>query len=114
MATVIVPAHNESAVIADCLNSIVDQQGVDHLIVACNGCTDNTVEIVKEQFTGVHCLNIREPSKVNALNEAEAKAKELGMVFPVFYIDADTTLSQNAVSHITQALQNSPILLAAP
>jgi glycosyltransferase involved in cell wall biosynthesis len=114
MATIIVPAHNESAVIADCLNSIVDQQGVDHVIVACNGCTDNTVEIVREQFPGVHCLDIRKPSKVNALNAAEAKARELGMVFPVFYIDADTSLGPNAVSHITKALETSPILLAAP
>ena len=114
MATVIVPAHNESAVIADCLDSIVHQEGVDHVIVACNGCTDNTVDIVREQFPEVHCLDIRRPSKVNALNEAEAKAKELGMVFPVFYIDADTALSQNAVSHITKTLETSPVLLAAP
>jgi glycosyltransferase involved in cell wall biosynthesis len=114
MATIIVPAHNESAVIADCLNSIVNQQGVDQVIVACNGCTDNTVGIVRERFPNVHCLDIRKPSKVNALNEAEAKAKELGMVFPVFYIDADTTLSQDAISNIVKTLEASPILLAAP
>ena len=58
MATIIVPAHNESAVIADCLNSIVNQQGVDHVIVACNGCTDNTAESVREQFPDVHCLDL--------------------------------------------------------
>ena len=114
MVTIIVPAHNESAVIADCLNSIVNQQGVDHVIVACNGCTDNTAEIVREQFPDVHCLDIPKPSKVNALNEAEAKAKELGMVFPAFYIDADTTLGPNAVNHIAKTLETSPILLAAP
>ena len=53
MATIIVPAHNEETVIADCLNSIVNQTGIDHVIVACNGCTDKTVEIVRSQFPDV-------------------------------------------------------------
>lgn len=114
MATVIVPAHNESAVISDCLESIVDQEGVDHVIVACNGCSDDTADIVRTRFPGVHCLDIPEASKTNALNVAEAKAKELGMVFPSFYIDADTRLGPNAVKTIDEALASSPVLLAAP
>ncbi|NNE35976.1 MAG: glycosyltransferase family 2 protein [Rhodothermales bacterium] len=114
MATVIVPAHNESAVISDCLESIVDQEGVDDVIVACNGCSDDTADIVRLRFPGVHCLDIAEASKTNALNVAEEKAKELGMVFPLFYIDADTRLGPNAVKIIDEALASSPILLAAP
>ena len=70
MATVIVPAHNEAGVIEDCLNSIIKQDGIDHLIVACNGCTDNTADIVKTSFPSAICLDIEKPSKVNALNEA--------------------------------------------
>jgi len=114
MATVIVPAHNESAVISDCLESIVGQEGVDHVIVACNGCSDDTADIVRAHFPGVHCLDIPEASKTNALNVAEAKAKELGMVFPCFYIDADTRLGPNAVKTIAEALASSSVLLAAP
>jgi glycosyltransferase involved in cell wall biosynthesis len=71
MATVIVPAHNEENGIADCLNSIINQAGVDHIIVPCNGCTDRTVEIVQSQFPDVVCLDIEKPSKTNALNVAE-------------------------------------------
>ncbi len=114
MATVIVPAHNEASVIEDCLNSIVNQAGVDHIIVPCNGCTDNTAEIVKTKFPDVICLEIQKPSKTNALNIAEQKAKELGVSYPVFFIDADTQLSNNAIELIIQSMQNGNPLLAAP
>lgn len=114
MATVIVPAHNEASVIEACLNSIVNQNGIDHIIVPCNGCTDNTVEIVQSKFPNVVCLDIEKPSKTNALNIAEEKAQELGISYPVFYIDADTQLSKNCIPHITKAMNNSAIKLSAP
>lgn len=115
MATVIVPAHNEASVIQDCLDSIVNQSGIDHIIVPCNGCTDNTVDIVKSNYPQVICLNIEKPSKTNALNIAEKKAKELGITYPIFYIDADTRLSENSIQHITQAMHsNNNRLLCAP
>ena len=114
MATVIVPAHNEASVIEDCLNSIINQQGIDHIIVPCNGCTDNTVEIVETKYPSIVCLDIEKPSKTNALNVAEEKAKELGISYPIFYIDADTQLSENAIQHITNAMSNGSTLLSAP
>jgi glycosyltransferase involved in cell wall biosynthesis len=114
MATIIVPAHNEASVIEDCLNSIVNQTGIDHVIVACNGCSDDTVEIVKSKYPNTICLDIEKPSKTNALNVAEAKAKELGISYPIFYIDADTQISPNAIKHISDSMHNSNILLSAP
>jgi len=114
MATVIVPAHNEASVIEDCLNSIINQSGVDHIIVPCNGCTDNTVDIVKTKFPNVVCLDIEKPSKTNALNVAEEKAKELGISHPIFYIDTDTQLSENAIQHISEIMDSGEVLLAAP
>lgn len=114
MATVIVPAHNESSVIEDCLNSIIKQPGIDNIIVSCNGCTDNTVDIVKTKFPNVICLDIEKPSKTNALNAAEEKAKKLGISYPIFYIDADTQLSENAIQHISEIMDSGDILLSAP
>lgn len=114
MATVIVPAHNEASVIENCLNSIINQKGIDHIIVPCNGCTDGTVELVRTKFPSVICLYIEKPSKTNALNVAEEKAKELGVSYPIFYIDADTQLSENAIQHITKSMDGSTIQLAAP
>jgi len=115
MATVIVPAHNEASVIEDCLHSIVHQDGIDHIIVACNGCTDNTVDIVRSKFPQVVCLDIETPSKTNALNVAEEKARELGISYPIFYIDADTQLSDNCIPKISRAMaENDELYLTAP
>lgn len=110
MATVIVPAHNEASVIRRCLNSIIGQEGLDTLIVACNGCTDETVAIVRKEYPQAICLDITTPSKVNALNEAEKHIRS----WPVFYIDADTRLSANTIADISNAMQDGFTLLAAP
>ena len=114
MATVIIPAHNEAGVIEACLESIINQAEIDNIIVACNGCTDNTADIVRKKYPSIHCLDISTPSKVNALNEAETFARELGLTFPVYYIDADTRLSENCVQRVNQYLETNDILLAAP
>ncbi|MGB1010311.1 MAG: glycosyltransferase [Thiolinea sp.] len=110
MASVIVPAHNEANVIENCLNSLRHQQGIDKIIVACNGCSDDTAEIVRVNYPEVTCLDIATPSKVNALNEAEKHVTS----WPVFYIDADTRLSENAISTISAAMESGELLLAAP
>ncbi len=112
MACVIVPAHNEANVIANCLDSLRAQEGsdIDKIIVACNGCTDNTADIVRQHYPETVCLEIATPSKVNALNEAEKQVTS----WPVFYIDADTRLSSNATRLITAALEHDDLLLAAP
>lgn len=110
MASVIVPAHNEATVIRACLDSLLQQPGVERIVVACNGCTDNTAAIVQQDYPQVTCLDIATPSKVNALNEAEKHVSS----WPVFYIDADTRLSTGAIQVISQAMGSGELLLAAP
>ena len=111
MASVIVPAHNEAAVIQRCLDSLIHQDKLDTLVVACNGCTDNTVEIVSKNYPDVICLDIEKPSKTNALNEAEKYVSS----FPIFYLDADTVLQAGAIANIVEHLNNNPHLkLVAP
>jgi len=110
MTTVIVPAHNEASVIEACLDSIITQQEVEQIIVACNGCTDNTVEIVRKKYPNLLCLDIKKPSKTNALNEAEKHSHS----FPVYYLDADTRISENTIVLINQHLAAGKSLLAAP
>ncbi len=54
--TVGIPAHNERQNIAQLIASIVSQNGnfiLEKIIVVCDGCTDQTEEIVKE-FSQVH------------------------------------------------------------
>tara|TARA_Y100000296_G_scaffold37900_1_gene43841 strand:- start:365 stop:1189 length:825 start_codon:yes stop_codon:yes gene_type:complete len=110
MATAIVPAHNESSVIRRCLDSLVSQEGLDTIIVACNGCSDDTALIVRSEYPSVICLDIDKPSKVNALNEAEKHIT----TWPVFYIDADIAISEGAVKQICEGMKEQNLLLAAP
>jgi glycosyltransferase involved in cell wall biosynthesis len=109
MATVIIPAHNEAAVIAQCLDSIVGQDFVESIIVACNACADNTADIVKN-YEKVRCLEIVKASKTNAINEAEKYITS----YPVFYIDADTYLEPGAIQDIIRVMAKNSLLLAAP
>lgn len=110
MATVIVPAYNESKVIRRCLDSLLLQEGVDEIIVACNGCRDNTVQIVYQEYPNVICLDIKTPSKVNALNEAEKLVKS----WPVIYLDADLQLWPCAVKHALEGMRKNSYLLVSP
>ncbi len=110
MATAIVPAHNEATVIRRCIASLLLQEGLDRIIVACNGCDDDTVEIVRSEFPEVLCLDIAKPSKVNALNEAEKHI----VSWPVFYIDADVALSEGSVQGVIEGMEKDGLLLAAP
>lgn len=111
MTTIIVPAHNEASVIEACLDSILAQQAeIKQIIVACNGCTDNTADIVRNNYPDVLCLDIKKPSKTNALNEAEKHCDS----FPIYYLDADTRISDNTVTVINQHLATGDCLLAAP
>lgn len=110
MATVIVPAHNEASVIRRCLDSLINQDMVDKIIVACNGCQDDTANIVTSEYPDITCLDLDIPSKVHALNEAEKHIES----WPVFYIDADVALSPNAIKVVTEGMKEQNLLLAAP
>lgn len=110
MATVIVPAYNESKVIRRCLDSLLLQDGVNEIIVACNGCHDNTAQIVQQEYPTVICLDIKKPSKVNALNEAE----KLVNSWPVVYLDADLQLWPGAVKAALEGMHSKGYLLVSP
>lgn len=46
--SIIIPAHNAEKYLGKCLDSIIQQKFTDYeLIVVCDACTDNTVEIAR-------------------------------------------------------------------
>ena len=49
MISVIIPAHNEAALLGDTLNHLLKDTapGTLEIVVACNGCTDNTAKIAR-------------------------------------------------------------------
>jgi exopolysaccharide biosynthesis WecB/TagA/CpsF family protein len=110
-AAVIIPAHNEAATISRTLQKLtpVLATGQVEVIVACNGCNDETAEVAA-QFDGVRVLNLSEPSKIRALNEADA-ATEL---WPRVYLDADIDLDPIALRILIDQLTSERSLAARP
>ncbi|WP_411732510.1 WecB/TagA/CpsF family glycosyltransferase [Paeniglutamicibacter sp.] len=108
---VIVPAHNESSVIARTLEPLAElaASGAIEVIVACNGCTDETAKIARG-FPGVKVIESDIPSKVAALNLADSKT----MIFPRLYLDADISITPSALRMTFDYLARPEALSARP
>jgi glycosyltransferase involved in cell wall biosynthesis len=108
--SVIIPAHNEEAVIGRCLRSLLD--GLDssaEVLVCTNGCTDRTVEIART-FERVRVLEVPVASKPAALNAGDRAASGQVKIF----IDADIVVTGSDVLKIVEKLERGPELVAAP
>lgn len=110
--SIIIPAYNEENVISRCIESILEGSLNDELeiIVSCNGCNDNTVQIAKKFEPHVQVIEIPIASKVNALNAADNLASA-----PIrLYIDADITINIDSIRRMAKALKNKEGLVAYP
>jgi hypothetical protein len=105
LASVIIPAHNEEAVIARLLRGIAagSRPGEFEIIVAANGCTDGTVFSARNATEGITVLDLPELSKVAALNAADTVAT----VFPRLYVDADVMVSAETLRELARVLADS-------
>lgn len=104
--SIIIPAYNEEDYIADTIKSIQNaQHAVEYeILVACNGCTDNTVDIVKQlEVTAVIC-----PVK-GAAEASNYVAKEHAKGGVFVFLDADTVVSKNLFLEIAQAVKGGSI-----
>ncbi len=112
MLSIIVPAHNEAAVIERGLHAIVDgaTPGELEVIVACNGCTDETAELARRCGPLVRVIEVSQASKIAALNAADAAATG----FPRIYIDADVVLDLASIRAIAEVLQSGDAHFATP
>jgi len=113
MISVIIPAHNEAAVIRRGLEHLLAgaRPGELEVVVACNGCTDDTAAIARAFGPPVQVLEIATASKIVALNAADAVAT----AFPRVYLDADVQLSIDSVRALAAALEADPAVpLVAP
>lgn len=116
-ATIGIPAHNEERNIKTLLSSILTQKvskkfALNHIIVACDGCTDKTASIVKK----MHKLDRR----IEVINDG----KRLGQIGRLnnFYkivnddifitFDADTRLGTNyVVDSLLREFEDSQVAL---
>lgn len=112
MICVIIPAHNEEKVIRATIEALFTGVvlGEVELIVVCNGCTDNTSEVVASFGDKVKCVETPIASKTHALNLGDKVATG----FPRIYLDADVVLSFEAVQVLASELKKGVYLAASP
>ncbi|QEO16224.1 glycosyltransferase [Agromyces intestinalis] len=108
---VIIPAHDESAVIGRTLRSLAPlaaHTGIE-VIVVCNGCSDDTASVARE-FEHVRVEEIAEASKTAALNAGDRIAAS----WPRLYLDADIEIAPESVIAVFDALEEPGLLAARP
>jgi glycosyltransferase involved in cell wall biosynthesis len=110
--SIIIPAHNEAAVVARTLNSILANK-LDRplqIIVVANGCTDATAEVVRQFHDRVELVETPVGSKTHALNLGDRVAKyDLRA-----YLDADIELSDNVLQSVVDAFNDPNVRLCMP
>jgi 1,2-diacylglycerol 3-beta-glucosyltransferase len=106
---ILVPAHNEEAVIGRTLDSFrhldypADQFQVH---VVADNCTDRTDDVVRRRGFNVHVrIDPAEPGKGPALNWLYDRLQAAGEQFDtVLIVDADTTIRADFLRHMAAAL----------
>jgi len=112
LASIVVPACNESYVIGRLLSRLVKCAGQDEfeIIVVANGCTDDTAEVARSFGSRVQVLSLAAASK----REAVAAGNRAATVFPRVYVDADVELGAGDIRALAAVLGRPGVLAAAP
>jgi colanic acid/amylovoran biosynthesis glycosyltransferase len=110
--SVVIPAHDEEAVIGRLLMAIGRdaEPGEVELVVACNGCRDHTADVARSAAPGVKVVEVERASKIAALNAGDAAAT----LFPRFYIDADVIVTLDTLRRCASELAAGPALCVSP
>ncbi len=112
MSSIIIPAHNEEAVVARSVESLRNDADADsyQVILVANGCSDRTAEVARRAWPHIDVIETDVASKSNALNIGDERATS----FPRFYMDADISLSPRALSIIGARMAETGAPAAAP
>jgi exopolysaccharide biosynthesis WecB/TagA/CpsF family protein len=111
LGAIIIPAHNEAAVIERTLGPLAELAALGRveIIVVCNGCTDATAALART-FTGVIVHETRTASKTSAMNIGD----EMAHSWPRLYLDADIEIDPATVLDLFDSLRAGSILAARP
>jgi glycosyltransferase involved in cell wall biosynthesis len=109
--SVIIPAHNEEAVIMRLLEGFLPglDDGEAQVVVVPNGCTDRTAELARS-VPAVTTLDVAVASKSAALNAGDKGAT----AFPRIYVDADVILSAETLRALARVLAVPDARVASP
>jgi poly-beta-1,6-N-acetyl-D-glucosamine synthase len=104
---VLIPAHNEEALIGEALESLAAQTRIaDEVIVIADNCTDQTFPIARAHEAVAAASFGNGDKKAGALNQTLARVlPQFSDNDAVLIMDADTSLSQNFISAATRALR---------
>jgi glycosyltransferase involved in cell wall biosynthesis len=110
--SVIVPAHNEAAVIGRLLSGLLAEAtpGEFAVVVVANGCTDGTAAVAASFGPDVTVVETPEPSKHRAMRLGDAHTD----AFPRLYVDADVELRTRDARALAVALDDMNVLAVAP
>lgn len=109
MLTIIIPAYNEASVISECLDSLLAQtyQGSLEIIVAANGCSDETAALARTYEDGfmskgyaLLVIEITRGNKNNAINHSDSIASFGNRL----YLDADVVCDEDLITQIVDEL----------
>jgi glycosyltransferase involved in cell wall biosynthesis len=112
MISIVVPAHNESSVLARTLSQWVTNPTNDEIgvVVVCNGCTDDTANVARRFAPTVRVVELETASKTLALNLGD----QLSIGFPRIYVDADVVITADAIRLLSRRLDQGDLLAVAP
>lgn len=115
VASVVIPAHNESGVLSATLERIADDALATELEVAvvANGCNDDTAAVARAfvgKVPGLVVIETDTPGKTNALNLGDAAVS----AFPRIYLDADILLGPGALEGMVHGLAVNSAVAGSP
>ncbi len=112
MISVVIPAHNEEAVIGRCLQALTEgaKDREVEILVVCNGCSDNTAKRARSFGGPVRVIETETASKTHALNLGDEAARG----FPRFYVDADVELPLSDLRRLAARLDRGDALAVGP
>ncbi|HSU72548.1 MAG TPA: glycosyltransferase [Candidatus Binatia bacterium] len=107
LVSCMVAAHNEEAIIAQCVQSLIDQTyGRREIIIVNDASTDGT-KAVLDSFKGVKVIHLeKNVGKKKALAQAMLHAK--GDLF--VFTDSDSVLADDAVQRVVDAFNLDPLI----
>lgn len=108
--TVIVPAHDEEAVIAATLAPLASAQNLMRVIVVANGCRDATAERAREALPWAEVIELSQGGKANAINHGLASAP----AGSVIVMDADIAVDVESLLAVAAALDEPGVAAASP
>jgi hypothetical protein len=109
-ASVVIPAHNEASSLTHNLVALHDGAPSLDVVVVCNGCTDETSDLVRSTHPDVQVIDVPEPSKAGAIRIGNAATD----VFPRIHLDADVRLSGASARALIEPLAENRFLATAP